>query len=80
MRLKAPLFFLLSGLSAIFVGNAQSVSSILLDSVTQQPIPYATVQWANKKGAITNEEGRFSLLLQEKYPSNRLAIHLMFGL
>ena len=66
MRLKAPLFFLLSGLSTIFVGNAQTVSSILLDSVTQRPIPYATVQWANKKGAITNEEGRFSLLLQEK--------------
>ena len=48
-----------------FLMKAQSVSSKIVDSLTQQPIPYATVQWANNKGAITNEEGRFSLLLQK---------------
>ncbi|MEZ4969895.1 MAG: carboxypeptidase-like regulatory domain-containing protein [Flavobacteriaceae bacterium] len=42
--------------------SAQNISSKIVDSITQQPIPYATVQ-INKKGVITNEEGRFSLLL-----------------
>ncbi|WP_110358565.1 carboxypeptidase-like regulatory domain-containing protein [Arenibacter sp. ARW7G5Y1] len=43
--------------------QAQVVTSVVKDSATQQPIPYATILLANKKGVITNEEGRFSLLL-----------------
>ncbi|MRX64140.1 carboxypeptidase-like regulatory domain-containing protein [Maribacter luteus] len=42
--------------------QSQTLTSRVLDSVTQEPIPYATVQ-LNKKGVITNEEGRFSFLL-----------------
>ena len=45
--------------------SAQNISSKIVDSITGQPIPYATVQ-INKKGVITNEEGRFSLLLDMK--------------
>jgi hypothetical protein len=40
--------------------QSQTVSSVILDSATQKPVPYATIQLFNK-GAITNEEGRFSL-------------------
>jgi len=65
MRIFSLLLLILFGLSPILSANAQSVSSKIIDSVTQKPIPYATVQWASNKGAITNEEGRFSLLLQE---------------
>lgn len=43
---------------------AQSLSSRILDSVTQKPIPYVTVQLKNK-GVITNEEGQFTFLLDE---------------
>lgn len=62
---KATLFFLFLCLFYHNAVSSQSVSSKIIDSVTQKPVPYATVQWATKKGAITNEEGRFSLLLPE---------------
>ena len=39
----------------------QVLTARVIDSTSQQPIPYATVLLANKKGVITNEEGRFSL-------------------
>ncbi len=47
-----------------FISTVQSqvLSSRILDSVTQQPIPYVTVQ-LNNKGVITNEEGQFTFLL-----------------
>jgi len=45
-----------------FNTQAQTISSRVLDSVTQEPIPYVTIQ-LNNKGVISNEEGRFSLLI-----------------
>ncbi len=57
MQIPKLLFF-----PIVFVGtvvNGQNLSSILLDSMTQKPVAYATVQLKNK-GMITNEEGRFS--------------------
>ncbi|MGF1558984.1 MAG: carboxypeptidase-like regulatory domain-containing protein [Flavobacteriaceae bacterium] len=54
-KLAFFLFFL-----TVLVGRSQSISSIILDSATHKPVPYATIQLFNK-GAITNEEGRFSL-------------------
>ncbi|AZQ59495.1 carboxypeptidase-like regulatory domain-containing protein [Maribacter sp. MJ134] len=44
--------------------QAQTLSSKILDSVTQKPIPYATVL-LNNKGVITNEEGQFTFLLDK---------------
>ncbi|NJB71723.1 hypothetical protein GGR42_002185 [Saonia flava] len=41
----------------------QTISSKIIDSATQKPVPYATVQLKNK-GVITNEEGRFTFLLE----------------
>lgn len=48
-----------------FLLFSQTLNSRILDSVTQEPIPYATVL-LNNKGVITNEEGRFSFLIDEK--------------
>ena len=62
---KASILFLFFCLFTRNAAHSQSVSSIIIDSVSQNPVPYATVQWATKKGAITNEEGRFNLLLPE---------------
>ncbi len=42
--------------------HAQSLTATIVDSATQKPIPYVTVK-LNKKGVITNEEGRFSFQL-----------------
>ncbi|MDB2606219.1 carboxypeptidase-like regulatory domain-containing protein [Zobellia sp.] len=44
------------------IQHAQSLSSVIVDSVSKKPVPYATVQ-LNNKGMITNEEGRFKFLL-----------------
>ncbi|ASV29981.1 carboxypeptidase-like regulatory domain-containing protein [Maribacter cobaltidurans] len=43
---------------------AQTLTSTVLDSVTQKPVPYATVL-LNNKGVITNEEGKFTFLIDE---------------
>lgn len=45
--------------------NAQTISSRLVDAKTQKGIPYATVQYGEHQGVITNDEGRFSFVLQE---------------
>ncbi len=44
---------------------AQTVSSRLIDGKTKKGIPYATVQYGENQGVITNEEGRFSFMLQK---------------
>jgi hypothetical protein len=47
--------------ACLSLSYAQTISSKIIDSTTQKPIPYATVLLANKKGVITNEEGMFTL-------------------
>ena len=44
---------------------AQTISSKLVDAKTQKGIPYATIQYGEHKGVITNDEGRFSFVLKE---------------
>ncbi len=45
-------------------GYSQSLTAVIVDSATQKPIPYVTVQLKNK-GIITNEEGRFTFQLNK---------------
>ena len=51
--------FLLASISIY----GQSISSRIVDTKTNEGIPYATVQFAENRGIITNEEGRFSINL-----------------
>ncbi|THV60056.1 carboxypeptidase-like regulatory domain-containing protein [Flagellimonas alvinocaridis] len=44
--------------------TAQTISSRLVDAKTQKGIPYATVQYGEHQGTITNDEGRFSFTLE----------------
>lgn len=64
MHRTTTLLILFSLFFAFLTVEAQSLTSRILDSVTQKPIPYATVQLKNK-GVITNEEGKFTFLLDE---------------
>ncbi|TMM58667.1 carboxypeptidase-like regulatory domain-containing protein [Maribacter algarum] len=57
-----PPFFILSFVIFASFGQAQTLTSVIVDSATQKPIPYVTVQ-LKKKGVITNEEGRFTFQL-----------------
>ncbi|WP_340201421.1 carboxypeptidase-like regulatory domain-containing protein [Ascidiimonas sp. W6] len=59
---KSFLFLLLICTSFAY---GQTITSRIIDSTTQKPIPYVTVLLANKKGVISNEEGKFSLQLNE---------------
>jgi len=61
---KTTFYYFVTLLIGNLSANAQTLSSKILDSVSQQPIPYVTVQLKNK-GVITNEEGIFSFLLNE---------------
>ncbi|MEM9000016.1 MAG: carboxypeptidase-like regulatory domain-containing protein [Bacteroidota bacterium] len=61
MRYFLIIAFLFSGLHL----DAQTISSRLIDGKTKKPIPYATVEFAENLGVITNEEGQFSFLLGE---------------
>jgi len=51
--------FLLTSLSI----HCQTISSKVVDTKTNEGIPYATVQFSERRGIITNEEGRFSINL-----------------
>lgn len=54
--------FLLASISIY----GQSISSRVVDTKTNEGIPYATVQFAENRGIITNEEGRFSINLNPR--------------
>ncbi|WP_338196481.1 carboxypeptidase-like regulatory domain-containing protein [Flagellimonas marinaquae] len=61
-----PIYYL--SIFSIFTGftsMAQTISSRLVDAKTQKGIPYATVQYGEYNGVITNEEGRFSFVLED---------------
>ena len=48
----------------LFNANAQSLNAFVIDSISRQPIPFATIQ-LKEKGVITNEEGNFNFILNE---------------
>ncbi len=54
--------FLLASISI----HCQSISSRVVDTKTNEGIPYATVQFTEHRGIITNEEGRFSINLNSR--------------
>ena len=61
-RLLVSLYIVL--IASISNVQSQSLSAFVIDSVSQQPIPYATVQ-LKEKGVITNEDGNFNFILNE---------------
>lgn len=50
--------------------DIQTFSAAVLDSKTQEPIPFATIQTSINKGTITNTEGVFSVILEENRSEN----------
>ena len=62
--LKKNSFFFAGFLLFTTLAKGQTLTSVVVDSATQKPIPYVTVQLMNK-GMITNEEGRFTFLLDK---------------
>ena len=48
-------------LLAAFFANGQTKIIMVIDSLTKDPIPYATVLFSNNTGIITDDNGRFEL-------------------
>ena len=73
-RNKNFLFFLL--FLAGFFANGQTKIIKVIDSLTKEPIPYATVLFSNNTGVITDDNGRFELL--EEQSLNNDSIYVSF--
>ena len=71
--MKKNLNFIIFCLSLIIGGNqtikSQEISAIVKDSLTKEIIPYASVYLSSGKGILSNEEGRFRLVLDTKMKS-----------
>jgi len=69
--MKPKLFFILFTLFIFQLFNAQeSVHAKLIDSTTQKPIPFATIELNKKTGVISNENGIFHMYLNKKTSVN----------
>lgn len=65
MKSNYSIIFLFSLFLTIGI-KAQTISSKILDEKTKKPIPYATIQYGKNLGVISNEEGRFSFVVNSK--------------
>ena len=71
--------FLVAGLFLIssFI-CAQEFRAVVLDSLNQTPVPFASIYLKSGSGAIANEEGQFRLPYQvENIPNDTLYISCM---
>ena len=46
--------------------SAQTFQSKVLDQKTNEPIPFATIQYGEHRGVISNEDGVFNFTLRKK--------------
>ena len=66
--------FLMSGT----LNHAQELNALVLDSISQNPIPFASIFLKSGSGGVSNEEGRFRLFYdQQKTPKDSLFISCM---
>ena len=72
--LIGTIFFLSLATATVY---AQGISSRIIDAKTGEAIPYATIQYAANKGIVTNDEGRFSLYLDNTEAVDSLFISCM---
>ncbi|WP_341216898.1 carboxypeptidase-like regulatory domain-containing protein [uncultured Wocania sp.] len=65
--MQPKLLFILVTLFISQLFNAQeSIHAKLIDSTTQKPIPFATIELNKKSGVISNENGVFQMYLDKK--------------
>lgn len=64
-------YLLISFFCVLNILNAQrTVTAKLIDSITQKPIPYATISLNDKYGVISNENGEFNMTIKKKVTSS----------
>ncbi|MDH7447290.1 carboxypeptidase-like regulatory domain-containing protein [Aquimarina sp. 2201CG14-23] len=65
MKIYKILLLILCVCLNFFSVTGQTISSKVVDKKTNEVIPYATIQIGENQGIVTNEEGRFSITLDE---------------
>lgn len=70
MKLKLSIFLITTLTLQL---NAQEISGVILDSITKKPIAFANII-TKKTGTISNEEGKFKLILKKETPKDTLTI------
>ncbi len=74
---KTIFFALIVVASGLFNTRAQSISARIVDAKTGEPVPYATIQYGENKGIISNDEGKFSLYVSSTAAIDSLIISSM---
>lgn len=80
LALYGVVVFLLaiSVVSDCFAQSKPTVSGLVTDSITGEPLPYATVAWMNSlSGTVTNNEGRFEIHRPESEEGEYLLVTLL---
>jgi len=73
--MKILIFVLFFFLSIFAKGQYTTVTGKVIDKNTQQPLPFATIQVEKTGiGTITNNNGRFSLKISNRYYNNKIYI------
>ena len=77
MTLIRTIFFVFFAFLSISI-SAQTISAIVVDAKTGEPIPFATVETGKNQGVITNEEGVFTVIVERiKSPNDSIYISSM---
>src|SRR5690606_15248405 len=75
MKLKLTLaVFTIFLFSNNFTLNAQSVTGQILDSKTKEPISFATIQFGENDGVVSNAEGYFTLNIEKLNASKSFTV------
>ena len=77
MKRSAFLVIIIFFIGGTLAAHSQSITSKIIDAKTGEPIPYATVQYGQNRGIVTNEEGQFSLYLPSDETIDSLYISSM---
>jgi hypothetical protein len=68
--MKQNFFLFIFLIFSVFTIQAQqSISAKLIDSISQTPIPYATIEFNEKSGVISNEHGKFQIYINKSITS-----------
>ncbi len=74
MKFRYPLISMLLSTVGICQLYPQTLTSKVVDEKTNESVPYATVQFSENNGIITNEEGRFSLDTEKRTEKDSIYI------
>ena len=61
MKIKSVFFLLIILLISSALLNAQELTAVVKDSISQKVIPFASIYFNSGNGVVSNEEGYFRL-------------------